>query len=318
MGALVFVQVLFGVNYVISKEVVDAFPPLLWASLRAWIAAGMMFLYGWVTHRKHPKLTKDFLMPLVLFSLFAVIINQGTFLVGLHYTTSTNSAIINTMIPVFTLLIVTMRGQEPMTLNRGIGFILAFAGVLVLRNVEHFTLSDDTFFGDMLMLVNCLSFGIFLSISKPYFEKYDRFWATTWIFVFGSIGLTAISLPEWMDWNWPVMTPKLFAFSAYAVIGGTLLTYFLQNWALAYTSSSSVALFVYIQPVITAVLAFFWFDEAITLRTVASSALIFTGVALVVSKRDTSRAAVQAAIRRIPRRKSRAKAVSKSKRRKVA
>jgi drug/metabolite transporter (DMT)-like permease len=206
-----------------------------------------------------------------------IIINQSSFLTGLRLTTSTNSAILNTLIPVFTLLIVTLRGIEKVTVKRLIGFAFALTGVLIIRKVENFTLSDQTFVGDMLNIVNCLSYSLFLSYSKKFLEKYDPVWSITWLFAYGSVGLTLISIPDWVALNIPELTPRLLACMAFAVFGGTLATYFLNTWALVYAKSSSVALFIYLQPVVASLLAWIWLDEPITLRAIFSSGLIFVG-----------------------------------------
>ncbi len=278
--ALLTVQFLFGINYVISKIVVEAFPPLMWASFRIVVSAIVLFGIAYIFRRDKMPKGKDFYVPLIVFALLGTVINQGCFLVGLKYTTSTNSAILNTLIPVFTLLVVTIRGQEALTWRRGLGFFSALFGVLVIRKIEDFHLSNETFIGDMLMVVNCFSYALFLSYSKKLFEKYDRLWSTAWLFVYGSIGLTIIGVPDWINFKVPELTNLLLACAAFAIIGGTLVNYFLNNWALSYTRSSHVALFIYIQPIFASVLAWWWRDEAITTRIAFSYILILTGMLL--------------------------------------
>ncbi|MBI3534048.1 MAG: DMT family transporter [Deltaproteobacteria bacterium] len=124
--ALIVIQILFGINYIISKIVVEAFPPLLWASIRIVISSVCMLGFALLSRRPHPKCDFSFFGPLIIFALLGTIINQASFLVGLKYTTSTNSAILNTLIPIFTLLIVTLRKQEPVTVRRVLGFISYF------------------------------------------------------------------------------------------------------------------------------------------------------------------------------------------------
>lgn len=282
--ALVAVQALFSINYITSKILVDAFPPLVWGSLRL-IASGIAMLTITVLTRpeRRPK-GRGFYLPLMGFALLGVIINQASFMVGIHYTTATNSAILNTLIPIFTLLFVTLRGVEHFTLRKFFGFLSAFVGVLVLRNVEHLSLSDSTVWGDLLMVVNCFSFGLFLAFSKKFLERHDPFWTTTWLFLYGSVGLTLFAIPDYMHFHWPEMTRALLACIAFGILGGTLLTYLLNTWALSRTRSSSVALFIYLQPVFTSALAWVLFHEPITPRMMGASALIFIGMVLGVSR----------------------------------
>ncbi len=136
VAALIGVQICFGANYVISKVVVSRFPPLVWAGTRIAISTVVMFAVCFLSGRKRPKMDKEFLVPLIGLSLMGTILNQASFLVGLSLTTSANSAVLNTLIPVATLLIVTIRGQEALNWKKAVGFILAFSGVLVIRKFE--------------------------------------------------------------------------------------------------------------------------------------------------------------------------------------
>ncbi len=284
LSALIAVQVLFGINYVVSKFVIHAFPPLVWASARIIIASIVMASFALLSGRKHPAWDRRFFLPLILFACLGTIINQASFLVGLKYTTSTNSAILNTLIPIFTLLIVTLRGQEPATPRRVFGFICAFVGVLAMRRVEDLTLSNQTLVGDLLTILNCLSYGLFLSYSKKFFEKNDPVWTTTWLFIYGSVGLTALAAPEWSRFQMPAIDGTLFAAMIFAVFGATLMTYFLNFWALAHAKSSQVAVFIYLQPVVASAVAWFWMGETVTLRTAFSSLFILCGLLLALSR----------------------------------
>jgi drug/metabolite transporter (DMT)-like permease len=277
-GALIMVQVLFGVNYVVSKVLVENFPPLVWASLRLFVAAALMISIAWFGGRAHPRPDRKFFTPLVRYALLGIILNQGAFLLGLKYTTATNSAVLNTLIPIFTLLIVTLRGQESFTLPKAIGFVAALAGVLVIRRVDQFSLSDKTLVGDLLTMFNCLCYAFFLSYSKPFLEAHDRVWTTAWLFTYGAFAMPLIALPSYLTFHWPVFTPTLELCMLFSILGGTIGTYFLNLWALTYTRSSSVALFIYLQPMVASAVAWVWFGEHASLRVIVSSMLILTGV----------------------------------------
>ncbi len=278
--ALTVVQILFGINYIASKIIVGSFPPLVWASIRVVISAVALFVIAGLSGTESPPLSRPFFRSLVVYSLLGIVINQGSFLVGLRYTTATNSAVLNTLIPIFTLLFVTLSGKEAMKAKRAVGFLFALVGVLVIRKVENFSLSDDTFLGDSLTVLNCLSYGLFLTVSKKFFQNHDPLWATAWLFAFGSIGLTAIAAPSWATFQWPEFTPQLVGCMVFSILGSTLLAYFLNLWALARAKSSSVALFINLQPVVASLLAWGYFGEEISLRTMLSSLLIFAGMML--------------------------------------
>jgi drug/metabolite transporter (DMT)-like permease len=283
--ALLTVQILFGINYVVSKMIIGTFPPMVWASFRVILSAIALFGIASFSGRTAPRLDRKFLGSIAIFSLLGVIINQSSFLIGLSYTTATNSAILNTLIPVFTLVFVTLMGVEPLTWTRGAGFLSALIGVLVIRKVENFTLSDQTLIGDALTILNCLSYGLFLTLSKKFLEKYDAMWSTAWLFASGSLGLTLMATPAWLSFHWPVLTAQMVGCMLFSILGSTLLAYLLNIWALARTQSSSVAVYIYLQPVVASVLAWLSFGEVITLRTAVSSLLIFGGLLLGIRKK---------------------------------
>jgi O-acetylserine/cysteine efflux transporter len=104
------------------------------------------------------------------------------------------------------------------------------------------------------------------------------------MFVYGSVGLTLLAIPDYLSFQWPALSPAILGSMAFTIIGGTLLTYFLTVWTLAQAPPSSVAIFTYIQPIVTAGLAWMWLDQAPTARTLFSSALIFAGLLLALSK----------------------------------
>jgi drug/metabolite transporter (DMT)-like permease len=204
--------------------------------------------------------------------------NQGFFLVGLHYTTATNAAVINTLIPVLTLLMVVAMGKERLTAGRAGGFFLALVGVLVLRKAETFTLSDRGARGDLFLLANTTAYAAFLAFSKDFVERHDRLWTTAWFFIFGAVGLSCVAAPELTRFHPPPLTLAIAGDIAVVILAGTVFSYYLINWALARADSSRVALFVYVQPVVATGVACVFFGEALTARTVLSAAFLFMGV----------------------------------------
>lgn len=278
--ALTAVQILFGVNYVISKILVTAFPPLVWTHIRIFFAALGLVGIAILLKRKPPRFDLAFLKQLVICSALGVVLNQSSFLTGLRYTTATNSAILSTLIPVFTLLFVTISGKEALTLRRLLGFFCALVGVLVIRKVENLALSDQTLIGDLLTILNCILYGLFLVVGKKFIESNDPFWMTALLFSAGAVGMIPIALPSWVGFHWPEMSPTLIACMTFSIFGSTLFAYLLNTWALTRVRSSSVALFIYLQPVVASIIAWIWLSEVPTPNTIIASVLIFMGMFL--------------------------------------
>jgi drug/metabolite transporter (DMT)-like permease len=77
---------------------------------------------------------------------------------------------------------------------------------------------------------------------------------------------------------------ELYLCAAYTIIGATLLTYFLNNWALKRAASGNVALFIYLQPIVAGIIGYFFLGEEVTLRMFTCSLLIVVGVVISLRK----------------------------------
>ena len=75
------------------------------------------------------------------------------------------------------------------------------------------------------------------------------------------------------------------------VIFATVLAYLLNFWALKRVESSTVAMFIYMQPIIASIMGVTFLGESLGPETLVSGALIFTGLAVAMSQRRRAPAA---------------------------
>jgi len=288
VGALVLVQVFFGLNYLAAKILLEFIPPRAWAVLRVVPAAIILLVAARLLGRRLPAERKD-LWRLAAFSVFGVVINQICFVEGLYRTTPAHSSIIMTSIPVGALLFGVLLGRESLTPWKLVSLALSFAGVLLVivagsGSVALGAFSDiggaRTMVGDILTLVNALSYSFFLVISKRLLTRVDPLGATAVLLSFGSLGILLVGWPELMGFSPAGVPPRIWALAAYIVIFPTALAYLLMYWALARAGSYLVALFIYLQPLIATALSAVLLGERIGPGVVAGGALIFVGVYL--------------------------------------
>ena len=244
-----------------------------------------MLIMTLMMRRKHPKLNKEFLIPVTILSILGMALGQGLFLIGLQYTTSINSAILITCIPILTLLIVVLRRQEELTFNKLIGIMMSFMGVILMRDITSFKVGNDTVLGDFLVLLAALCFAAYLSFGKKFFMKYDNMWSTSWMFLISAFLMSFFNFSKIGTLSVSEYSSVFYYCATFSIIGATLLTYFLNNWALKKASSGNVAIFIYLQPVVAGIIGYFFLGELITLRTAVCSALILSGLLFSMSKK---------------------------------
>jgi drug/metabolite transporter (DMT)-like permease len=282
--ALIFVQILFGLNFVSSKLVVTNINPSTFASLRFLIAGSTLYIFAAVEHRElFPKIKSIRTWGLLLgLSVVGIAMSQTLFLWGLKHSTSTNTAILSTSIPMFALLIVSLRGQAQLTWREFTGLGISLVALMIFYDIRNVSFGSKTIQGDLAILVSCFLMAGYISFCKDLFSQVKLLWGTTLLFIFGGLVLLPSAAAEINAMqDVPPMT-FVYAFT-YSVFGATLITYFLNNWAYRHVSPSIISLFIYLQPVAAAVAAFELLGETLETRKIIAGALIFVGMAFAVS-----------------------------------
>src|SRR5687768_6297108 len=131
-----------------------------------------------------------------------------------------------------------------------------------------------------MIIVNSLSYGIYVATSKETLTRNGAFRSMMWIFVFASIicvpvGVISISSIEATE-----VGIDIWLLVVYIAIGATAAPYLLNAWAIARVSPSTVAVFVYLQPLIGFVMAVIFLGENLDFRFIIAALLVFSGVFL--------------------------------------
>jgi drug/metabolite transporter (DMT)-like permease len=124
-GALGLVQVFFGLQYVAAKVVLGEIAPQALAVIRAGGATLLLLLVTRLAGRRLPR-SPDVVGRLALYALFGVALNQVLFVEGLSRTTPTHSSLINTLIPVATLVFAVIAGRERLSRRKVLSPVVAF------------------------------------------------------------------------------------------------------------------------------------------------------------------------------------------------
>jgi len=281
-AALAGAQVGFSLFPILGKLGLAGIPPLLFAFLRVSAAAVLLDLLR--RAQGSESIRRADRRPLFLYGLLGVSFNQVLFILGLFYTTAINTTILTATIPVFTLAAAVALGRERLTLRPALGIALAGAGALALLHAQRFDWSSDSFRGDVLLLANCTSYSLYLVLSRPILAHYRVVTFTAAVFRYGAILIALVALPEILRFH-PSSVPAAAWFClAGVVLFCTVIPYLLNSWALARTHASRVAFYVFLQPLLSTILAVSILGESLTGRTVAAAVLILAGLAVTLAR----------------------------------
>ncbi len=262
----------------------NALPPFALVFVRIFVAGSLFWILHSLTLKEKIESKKDF-GRLVICGLFGVSINQIMFLYGLSLTSPINSSVIMTTTPILVLIISSILIGEKITIQKGLGVLLGGLGAIMLIGGLNFEFSSSNSKGDLFILINAISYGLYLVSVKPLMKKYQTLTVVKWIFLFGFF----IALPfTWQDFasvSWSELSWETWASLSFVVLGATFSVYILNGWALQYVNPSVVGVYIYVQPLLATAIALYFGQGELTLAKVGFAGLIFMGVFLVIRRK---------------------------------
>jgi drug/metabolite transporter (DMT)-like permease len=283
-AALVGVQIFFGSLPVIGKVVLKVIPAFGLVGFRVLITAVAFALIQAARGRFWLKERRDYLHLAVL-SLFGVTFNQLLFISGLSLTTASNTSLLAATIPIFTLAVSSVSGFEKLRGIKLIGVVVACFGVLLLIDPRNASFSSQNTIGDLLIIANSFSYGIYVATSKSVLTRNGAFRSMMWVFIFAAAICVPIGTYSMRNIEMESVSLTVWLLILYIGLGATASPYLLNAWALARVNPSTVAVYIYLQPLIGFLLAVIFLGERIDLKFVLAAAFVFAGVFLVTRRR---------------------------------
>ena len=273
---------IYGINHTVAKMVMPIYIGSLGLVFLRVLGATIIFWTISLFFKTKPIEKKDRLTILKC-GLFGMSINIAAFIAGLDYSTPVNSSILIIISPIFVVILSCFIFKNKINFIKILGIILGFIGaiILILTADSNSSIGRNIPLGNFLFIVNSISYAYYLIIVKPMAEKYDLITLFKWLFLIGLIFNFPLGINQFLDVDWAslplweAVLPMVFV-----VVGTTCMTYFLNGYALSKITSTEVAVFMYLQPIIGILFAIFTKSDTITLIMFVASVLIFTGVYL--------------------------------------
>jgi len=188
-----------------------------------------------------------------------------------------------TMTPILVLLTSAFLIKERITSQKLLGIVLGGIGTIVLT-IYGKKFAYTTAIGDVYVLLNALSYGVYIVLVKKLMVKYHPMTVIMWVMFFGFFVVLPFGGQELYAAEFASFPPKVWYAIIYVLIGATVLTYTLNATALRTVNPSVVSIYIYLQPLIAAIISLFLGTEFLTVEKIIAGVLIFTGVFLVSKK----------------------------------
>lgn len=275
-------NLLFGINFSVVKFISpQLIAPFALNLVRVLVTASLFWLLlRWQPVK--PGIQRSDLPRFIICALTGVTLNQLLFIKGLTLTTPIHAALLMLATPVFIQLLAWLVGQEALHWLRIMGLVLAIGGAawLVLTR-ENSAVASNMLLGDILVLVNAISYSFYFILVKPLMQRYSPLHIIRWLFTFGAIFMLPLCWSDFSTTNWAAFTLPHWLSLAFVVLGATFFAYLFTIYGLQHLSASATGAYIYLQPLFSAIVAMLFLGEEPALYKLGAAVLIFTGVYLI-------------------------------------
>lgn len=274
---------IFGFNIIVCKDLTAGglISPLAIFCLRS-IGAGALF---WLISLFAPKekVEKKDYVRIFAASMLGFFVCQVTFLVGIPHITPMDCSVLSAISPIYTMIIAAIVLKEPITWQKAVGVIVSFSGIiyLIVSRTSAEGAAETSLFGMLMIILNSLSFSLYLGIFKPLIGKYSVITFMKWIFLFAFVVSVPFSAVEIVTLQWSAIPPIQLAELGYLILCATFITYFLIPVGQKRIRPTLVSMYSYVQPIIAIVISIVSGMEMLTWQKELAAIMVFGGVIVV-------------------------------------
>ena len=286
--ALIFANLIYAINFTLAKDVMPEYiMPSGFILLRVSSAVFLFSIVYFLFIRE--KIKKKDLVRLAVCGLFGVAVNQLFFFEGLNLTSPINASIIMTTNPIIVLVISFICLRDKITGYKLFGVLLGIFGAWnLILNSNNMSFSSGSGLGDIFVLINATSYGLYLVLVKPLMSKYNPITILFIVFSFGLIFVFPFGYNELSLVNWTEIPNNIWFEIGFVVLFTTFFAYLLNAFALKNVSPNTVSIYIYLQPVLASFFAIYWGADELKEDKIIAALFIFAGVYL-VSKESEKR-----------------------------
>ena len=281
--AIAATYTIFGLNIVFCKDIAnaEAVSPIVLFTMRAIGASALFWLISFFLPME--RVAKGDIWKIAAASVVGLLIPQLTFLMAITMSTSIDTAILGTLGPIFTMFFAFFFLKEPITGKKAGGVVLSFAGVifLILNSVHAGGAAATSPLGIVLLLVNCLSFSLYLGLFRPLISRYTVVTFMKWMFLFSMLVSLPISAGGLLSTDFTTIPGNVRWEIAYLIFFATFVAYFLIPFGQKRLRPTLVSMYTYLQPIIAAVISISTGMDSLNWQKIVSTLLIVGGVILV-------------------------------------
>ena len=273
---------LWGTTFLAIRIAVEQLPPLFAAGTR-FLIAGVVLL-GIMLARGEVRPTARQWRNLLVLSLLLFVAEYGPLFWAEKYVPSGVVSVLAATIPIITLVMeMLILRQEKWRLGLAGATVLGFAGVGVLLlpgGAQHFPVAPC-----LAILCGCMTWSLGTVLSRSMDLPPARPVTAGATMMLGGGLLLILSAAFGEMHPLPHVSLRAALALGYLIVFGSLLAFTAFVWLLAHLPATRVASHAYVNPIVAVGLGYFAAGEAVTLRTIAGTALVLISVFMILRRK---------------------------------
>lgn len=284
---LLLTVMIFSGNILVGKALAEL-PALSISWSRVFIALLLMLPIGGAQMWRAMPLFKEHWKSLLGLALTGVAFFNALIYAALKTTSSTNVAILESTIPIVTILISFALFGERYRWLQWLGVGLSLAGAVAVVTQGDAAKASGVTAGDGLMLLAVLVWVGYSLLVKEHMARFPRYGGLLAMLIIANLALAPLAM---LEWAWQGSIPRIEADQAlglaYLGIFPSVVALLLYNSAIGDVGPTQAAVFLNLLPVFTMLGAWQLLGETVTWVQVIGSLVVIAGVVLTTrGKRD--------------------------------
>jgi drug/metabolite transporter (DMT)-like permease len=249
----------------------------------------ILFWLLWALGKEKRWIKKQDVGRFVLCALTGVAINQMLFIKGLTLTSTIHASLLMLTTPILITIFAWWVLKEKLTVYNAAGLFAGIAGATVLVLAKESNVhATDYLTGDILIIVNAISYSLYFILVKPLMNRYSALEVIRWVFTFGFFLILPFGFTQAVETPFHSFRTEDYLILAAIVVTGTFLAYFFNAYGIRHLGAGITGSYIYTQPVFAVLIASLVLGEDLSGRKILAAFLIFAGVFLVGFKKNQS------------------------------
>lgn len=276
--SLVFMAVIWGVNFSVVKYGTQVMEPLAYNALR--MSLGCAVLLTLAAWRPATRVTSSDRWRLMALGVLGHCVYQILFISGIARTRAGTASLVVAASPAAVALVARAFGHDKLSSRAAAGLGLSIVGVFFVLGGSVSADGSGHLAGDLMILCAVICWAFYTNWLVALTPRIDAVQVAAWTLVGGVVPLTLIATPQLLRVDWIAITPLTWASVFYSGVMAMVVAYLLWYRGVHLIGPTRTSMFGNLQPIVAVAVAWIALNEVPTVYQGVGAATVLGGLYL--------------------------------------